>query len=65
MRKATRIVASSLGIFAGFGGPEHGVFEIMRGNVRPEGVMIASMGPRVDAVTLATPSRCGTPANPL
>lgn len=45
MRRATRIVASALGIFAGFGGPEHGVFEIMRGNVRPEGLLIASMGP--------------------
>jgi hypothetical protein len=45
MRRATRIVASALGVFAGFGGPEHGIFEIMRGNVRPEGIMIASMGP--------------------
>lgn len=45
MRRATRTVASALGIFAGFGGPEHGVFEIMRGNVRPEGLLIASMGP--------------------
>lgn len=45
MRRATRTAAAALGIFAGFGGPEHGVFEIMRGNVRPEGLMIASMGP--------------------
>jgi hypothetical protein len=45
MRRATRIVASSLGVFAGIGGPEHGIFEIMRGNVRPESVMIASMRP--------------------
>jgi hypothetical protein len=48
MRRATRVVASALGVFAGFGGPEHGVFEIMRGNVRPEGLMIASMGPPCD-----------------
>ena len=45
MRRATRTVASWLGVFAGIGGPEHGIFEIMRGNARPEGVMIASMGP--------------------
>ncbi len=45
MRKATRTVASLLGIFAGIGGPEHGIFEIMRGNVRPETIVFASMGP--------------------
>jgi hypothetical protein len=48
MRKATRIVASLLGVFAGFGGPEHGYFEILRGNVRPDSLMIASMGPPCD-----------------
>jgi hypothetical protein len=48
MRQATRTVASALGVFAGFGGPEHGVFEIMQGNVRPEGLLIASMGPPCD-----------------
>ena len=45
MRKATRVVAALLGVFAGIGGPEHGIFEIMRGNTRPEGLIIASMGP--------------------
>ncbi len=45
MRKATRIIAASFGIFAGFGGLEHGYFEILQGNARPAGVMIASMGP--------------------
>jgi hypothetical protein len=48
VRRATRIVASLLGAFAGFGGPEHGVFEIMQGNVRPESFMIVSMGPPCD-----------------
>jgi hypothetical protein len=48
MRKATRIVASLFGIFAGFGGPEHGYFEMLQGNVRPESLMIASMGPPCD-----------------
>jgi len=48
MRKTTRVVASLFGIFAGFGGPEHGYFEILQGNVRPEGLMIASLGPPCD-----------------
>jgi hypothetical protein len=48
MRKATRVVASLFGIFAGFGGPEHGYFEILQGNVRPDSLIIASMGPPCD-----------------
>lgn len=44
MRKATRIIAASFGVFAGFGGLEHGYFEVLQGNVRPESIMIASMG---------------------
>lgn len=45
MRKATRIVAASLGFVAGIAGLEHGYFEILQGNTRPEGLMILSMGP--------------------
>lgn len=52
MRKATRILAAALGVFAGIGGPEHGYFEIKQGNVRPEGLMIASMGPPCDPETI-------------
>jgi hypothetical protein len=52
MRKATRLVASLFGLFAGFGGPEHGFFEILQGNVRPESLMIASMGPPCDPETV-------------
>ncbi len=48
MRKATRIVAASLGVFAGIGGPEHGYFEILQGNVKPDSLMIAAMGPPCD-----------------
>jgi hypothetical protein len=48
MRKATRIVASALGIFAGFGGPEHGYFEILQGHVRPDRLIIAAIGPPCD-----------------
>jgi MFS family permease len=44
MRKATRIIAATFGAFAGFGGLEHGYFEILQGNVQPESIMIASMG---------------------
>jgi hypothetical protein len=44
MRKATRIVAASLGVVAGLAGLEHGYFEILQGNVQPSGLMIASMG---------------------
>lgn len=44
MREAARITAASFGIFAGFGGLEHGYFEILQGNVRPESIIIASMG---------------------
>jgi hypothetical protein len=45
MRKATRITAAWLGITAGLAGIEHGVFEILQGNTRPEGVVIPSIGP--------------------
>jgi hypothetical protein len=48
MRKATRVVASLFGIFAGFGGPEHGYFEILQGDVRPDSLIIAAMGPLCD-----------------
>lgn len=44
MREAARITAAAFGIFAGFGGLEHGYFEILQGNVRPESIIIASMG---------------------
>ena len=50
MRRATKTTASLLGAFAGFGGPEHGIFEIMQGHVRPDGLLITSMGPPCDPV---------------
>lgn len=52
MRQATRIVAASLGVFAGFGGPEHGIFEIMRGHVKPESLIFPAMGPPCDPETV-------------
>jgi len=45
MRKATRISATVFGLTAGGAGIEHGIFEILQGNSRPEGLMIASIGP--------------------
>jgi hypothetical protein len=48
MRKATRIVASAFGAFAGFGGPEHGYFEMLQGHARPDTLVIAAIGPPCD-----------------
>jgi hypothetical protein len=45
MRRATRISAAVLGLTAGVAGIEHGVFEVLQGNTRPEGLMISSIGP--------------------
>ena len=45
MRKSTRITATALGLTAGLAGIEHGVFEILQGNTKPGGLMIASIGP--------------------
>jgi hypothetical protein len=45
MRRATKNVAIVFGIAAGAAGIEHGIFEILQGNTRPTGLMIASIGP--------------------
>ena len=45
MRKATKTVATWFGIAAGGAGIEHGIFEILQGNIQPESLMIESMGP--------------------
>jgi hypothetical protein len=45
MRNATRMTASVLGLTAGGAGVEHGIFEILQGNTRPEGLLIPSIGP--------------------
>jgi hypothetical protein len=44
MRKATRLVAASLGFLAGIAGLEHGYFEILQGNLRPASLMFPSWG---------------------
>jgi len=48
MRSATRLVATWFGVAAGLAGIEHGYFEVLQGNVRPDSLMIASMGPPCD-----------------
>ena len=45
MKRASRIAATVLGLFAGGASVEHGIYEILQGNLRPEGLMISSMGP--------------------
>lgn len=45
MRQATKTVTTWFGVAAGIAGIEHGYFEILRGNTKPESVMIASIGP--------------------
>lgn len=43
--RATKIYASTLGVLVGLAGVEHGVFEVLQGNVRPENLMIDAIGP--------------------
>jgi hypothetical protein len=45
INRATKIYTSTLGILVGLAGIEHGILEILQGNVRPEGLMIDAIGP--------------------
>jgi hypothetical protein len=47
MRKATKTVATWLGILAGIAGLEHGYFEILQGNTQPAGLMFPSWGENI------------------
>jgi hypothetical protein len=49
MKNATRLLASALGIYAALLGMEHGYFELLQGNVRPEGLIIEAFGPPCEA----------------
>ena len=42
---ATRVVASTFGVMVGLAGIDHGIFEILRGHVRPETILIEAIGP--------------------
>jgi hypothetical protein len=52
--RATRIFASTLGILVGLAGIEHGILEILQGNVRPNGIMVDAIGPEQKLWELAT-----------
>jgi hypothetical protein len=43
--RATRLLASTLGILVGLAGVEHGILEFLQGNVRPNGILIDAIGP--------------------
>ncbi|MBN1875272.1 MAG: hypothetical protein JXA33_13675 [Anaerolineae bacterium] len=45
MKNASRITASTLGVYAGLLGAVHGYFEILQGNTMPGGLMISAIGP--------------------
>ena len=42
---ATRVVASTLGVFAGISGLDHGFFEMLQGNKATGGLVIQAIGP--------------------
>jgi len=48
---ATRIVASTLGVYGGLLGLEHGYFETLQGGVAPNGIMMSAIGPPCQAST--------------
>ncbi len=42
---ATKTVASTFGVLVGLAGIQHGIFEILQGNVAPNDIMIDAIGP--------------------
>ena len=42
---ATKTVASIFGVLVGLAGIQHGIFEILQGNVAPNDIMIDAIGP--------------------
>jgi len=43
--QATRIIVSTAGVLCGLSGLEHGFFETLQGNVPPNGLLFAAIGP--------------------
>lgn len=44
MRKATRIIVSTIGILCGISGLEHWFFETLQGNTVPNALLISAIG---------------------
>lgn len=44
MNKATRATASIFGLYAGFLGAVHGIFEVLQGTAAPSGIAISAIG---------------------
>ena len=44
MRSALRLTSTTLGVYAGLLGIEHGIFETLQGSITPNGVLINSIG---------------------
>jgi hypothetical protein len=47
---STRIVASTVGVYGGLLGMEHGIGEMLQGNVAPGGILINAIGPQAKSV---------------
>lgn len=45
MNRATKVTASTLGVLVGLAGIDHGIFEILQGNIATSEIMIAAIGP--------------------
>ncbi len=43
--QATRIIVGTTGVLCGISGLEHGFFETLQGNVPPDGLLFAAIGP--------------------
>ena len=52
IRNAIRITSTSLGIYAGLLGAEHGIFELMQGSIPTGGLVIQAMGPACPAESM-------------
>jgi len=45
MNRATKTIVSTIGVILGLSGIDHGIFEILQGNLRTNGLLIQAIGP--------------------